>query len=162
MDWLVMFLTVISMETNGDPINMIGDNGRALGIIQIHMVVVEEYNSEHGTFFSHSQVRDPNLSIAIARWYLDKWGKNYQRIHGKEPTPDILYRIWNGGPRGWEKRATEKKGEEALQKYNTFQLLDRKKQLELYNKWVREFKNARIPKTKTQPMKIRTISVAGL
>jgi hypothetical protein len=148
MDWLVMMMVIVSMETGGDPINMIGDHGQALGIVQIHMEIVAEYNSDHGTFYSHTDVRNPNLSITITRWYLKKWKKNYERITGKQVTPDILYRIWNGGPSGWKKTQTEKLGNLALVRYNKFQSMDRKEQLKLYNHWIRAFKDVQIPNKK--------------
>jgi hypothetical protein len=39
--------------------------------------------------------------------YLAHYGEYYRKQTGREPTDEIYARIWNGGPSGWAKDATQ-------------------------------------------------------
>jgi hypothetical protein len=147
MDWLVMMLVVIQMETSGNPNMMVGDGGMAIGIVQIHEIVVREYNEEHKTSYHHEDVRNPVLSIAICKWYLQKWGKDSK-------SPSDLYRIWNGGPKGKEKNSTYNKGKKAEKLYAEFSQLPRKEQLAMYRKWIAAF-DVKTKRKMKEEMKMR-------
>jgi hypothetical protein len=53
-------------------------------------------------------MHDREKAEAVAVAYLTRWGKHYERRTGRKATLEVLARIWNGGPRGWQKMATGK------------------------------------------------------
>ncbi len=79
--------------------NIIGDNGRAIGPLQIHLS-----NWKDATDFDKT----------IGGEYLDchslKYSKlifdAYLRRYGKDKSPEDKARIWNGGPKGNQKSVT--------------------------------------------------------
>lgn len=93
------------VESGGDPA-AIGDNGRALGILQIWDVVIADVNRAKGTTYTHRDALDPVKARAICRAYLSIYC-TAKRL-GRAPTMEDAARIWNGGPSGWKKKATEK------------------------------------------------------
>lgn len=80
---------------------VIGDHGKALGILQIHKEVIADVNRIYKSAFKHSDALNPMLSREICAMYL----KHYAPINA---TPEQCARIWNGGPRGHLKASTEK------------------------------------------------------
>ena len=80
----------------------IGDQGRALGSMQIWQCVVTDTNRIAHTSYSHADAFNRAKARAIASIYLNYYGK---RI-GHAPTDQDYARIWNGGPRGHNKTAT--------------------------------------------------------
>lgn len=103
---LLPFLAQV--ESANDP-NAIGDNGRAVGILQIHKCVVDDVNRILGAdVFKYSDRKNQGLSWRIAGIYLGHYGRHYERLTGKSATHEVLARIWNGGPDGWKKPSTLK------------------------------------------------------
>lgn len=94
----------------------IGDGGKAIGMAQIHKVCVDDVNriqkikeaklKRKLPRFTYDDRKNPTKSKEIMRIYLSWYGANYERNTGKIATPEILSKIWNGGPNGWKKRAT--------------------------------------------------------
>ena len=80
----------------------IGDQGRALGSMQIWQCVVTDANRIAHTSYSHVDAFDRAKARAIASIYLNYYGR---RI-GHAPTDQDYARIWNGGPSGHKKTAT--------------------------------------------------------
>ena len=80
--------------------NIVGDNGKAIGPLQIHYE-----NWKDATDFDKSiggkylDCHDLNYSYKIFDAYLRRYGK------GKSAKDRA--RIWNGGPRGYEKNSTK-------------------------------------------------------
>ena len=80
--------------------NIVGDNGKAIGPLQIHFE-----NWKDATDFDKSiggkylDCHDLNYSYKIFDAYLRRYGK------GKSAKDRA--RIWNGGPRGYEKNSTK-------------------------------------------------------
>ena len=93
------------VESAGDP-SAIGDNGRALGVLQIWDVVVADVNRAKGTRYTHADALDPVKARAICRAYLSIYCT--QKRLGRAPTMEDAARIWNGGPNGHRKAATVK------------------------------------------------------
>ena len=83
-----------------------GDNGKAFGPLQIHAAVVQDVNRFAGTHYTHEQTHSLSVSIAICEKYLSHYA-TASRL-GRAPTDEDRARIWNGGPNGWKKPATEK------------------------------------------------------
>lgn len=96
---------LVQVESNGNP-RAVGDNGKALGCLQIWSVVVQDVNEVSRVKYTHADAYDPVKARAICRAYLARWC-NPKRL-GREPTDEDFARIWNGGPDGWRKSATIK------------------------------------------------------
>ena len=93
------------VESNGNP-RAVGDSGKALGELQIWSVVVQDVNRAHGTRYTHADAFDPAKARDICRRYLAIYCTP-KRL-GRQPTMEDAARIWNGGPNGHRKSATEK------------------------------------------------------
>ena len=93
------------VESKGDP-KAIGDKGKAFGILQIWEVVIIDVNRAKGTSYVHADAFDPVKARAICRAYLSIYCT--ERRLGRKPTMEDAARIWNGGPNGHKKAATEK------------------------------------------------------
>lgn len=102
---LALLPALAHVESRGDPA-AVGDGGKALGLYQIHRGVVEDVNDYAHADYEWEDVLDPDVAKHVAVLYLEKWGMHYWRESGRKPTLEVLARIWNGGPRGWEKEAT--------------------------------------------------------
>ena len=76
-----------------------GDGGLAVGPLQLHKCVIDDVNRYWRTNFSYADRRDLHKSKQIARLYVTMW----LDIHKQE----IAARIYNGGPRGWQKKTTD-------------------------------------------------------
>ena len=77
----------------------VGDNGHAIGCLQIHKEVVTDVNRVYGTTYSHSDCKNVEISMDICRKYLLHYG-------GANASDEKYSRIWNGGPRGHLKPQT--------------------------------------------------------
>jgi len=88
----------------------VGDGGRALGRLQIHVVAVDDCNRIMGRLCWTAEDRaDPVRARDMCGVYLRHWGARLTPT--ATATPSIfarnLARIWNGGPFGWQRGATE-------------------------------------------------------
>lgn len=93
-----LIAAMIAVESGGD-VRAVGDGGQALGILQIHKAVILDVNRIYKTHFQWSDALNPVLAKEICELYL----KHYAP---ENATPEILARIWNGGPAGHRKEAT--------------------------------------------------------
>jgi len=89
------------VESHGNS-TAIGDQGRALGSMQIWQCVVTDANRIAHTSYSHADTFDRTKARAIASIYLNYYGR---RI-GHAPTDQDYARMWNGGPSGHKKTVT--------------------------------------------------------
>lgn len=96
---------LIAVESHGDA-NAIGKSGE-VGILQIRPCVVEDVNRVYHTNYRLDDRRDKAASIKICELYLGYWGTRYEERTHKSATPEVLARIWNGGPNGWKKESTK-------------------------------------------------------
>lgn len=95
------------VESNNDPF-AIGDDGDALGILQIHRIVIEDVNHIYNMDFNPTDRTYEGKSQLICLLYLAYYGRKYYLDTGREPTKEVLARIWNGGPNGYIKESTIK------------------------------------------------------
>ena len=86
---------LIIVESSGNDL-AIGDNGRALGPLQIHRGVVLDVNRITGSHYRHQDMTNRVQARAVCEAYLKHWGK------GK--TTEEQARIWNAGPQGHKKK----------------------------------------------------------
>lgn len=107
MDNLLIILIplLIQVESSGNP-DAVGDGGKAVGVLQIHKIAVDDVNRIYGTEYTYQDRSDPVKSRRIAGLYLTHWGKHYEQKTGQKATLEVLSRIWNGGPNGYKKPAT--------------------------------------------------------
>ena len=85
---------IIVESSNNDM--AIGDQGRAIGCLQIHRAVVLDVNRITGSHYRHQDMTNRVAARAVCEAYLKHWGK------GK--TTEEQARIWNGGPQGHKKK----------------------------------------------------------
>ena len=96
---------LVKVESQGNA-RAVGDNGRALGCLQIWQCVVDDVNQVSRVKYTHADALDPVKARAICRAYLARYA-TAKRL-GRQPTEQDFARIWNGGPDGWRKVSTEK------------------------------------------------------
>ena len=77
----------------------IGDQGKAIGCLQIHKAVVLDVNRITGSNYRHSEMTNRVAARAVCEAYL--------RHYGRGASTEQLARRWNGGPTGDRKSATE-------------------------------------------------------
>lgn len=94
---------LVQVESSGNP-RAVGDNGKALGALQIWEVVITDVNRAKGTRYTHRDAFCPDKAEAICRAYLSIYCT--PRRLGRTPTMEDAARIWNGGPKGHTKKAT--------------------------------------------------------
>lgn len=94
-----LLAALILVESGGDP-SAIGDNGRAVGILQITEACVMDVNWIYRTNYRWPKdCLDPAVSEMICMRYLIHYA-------GWTATDEKLARIWNGGPNGHKKAST--------------------------------------------------------
>ena len=87
-----------AVESNHNP-NAIGDNGAAIGILQIHAIMVKDVNRISGKAYTLQDRRSKAKSYEMATIYLKHYGK---------PNAEYLCRLWNAGPDGNTQAGTRK------------------------------------------------------
>ena len=88
---------LIIVESSGND-RAVGDQGRAIGCLQIHRGVVQDVNRITGSNYRHQDMTNRVAARAVCQAYLEHYGK------GK--TTEQQARIWNGGPTGDRKPVT--------------------------------------------------------
>ena len=92
-----LITALMIVESSGNDM-AIGDNGRALGPLQIHRGVVLDVNRITGSNYRHQDMTNRAAARAVCQAYLEHSGR------GK--TTEQQARIWNGGPTGDRKPVT--------------------------------------------------------
>ena len=95
---------IIKVESN-DNVNVIGDNGKAVGCMQIWKVVVDDVNKVSKLQYNYNDRFNTEKSIEIFQLYINKYA-TAKRL-GRTPTDEDMARIWNGGPNGFKKAGTK-------------------------------------------------------
>ena len=103
---ILLIPALLAVESNGNW-QAIGDAGLARGGLQIHAAAWQDGCEYLGVSWDYKTgAHDPAKAQAVCKAYLTRYGKAYERRTGRKVTAEVLARIWNGGPRGYEKRAT--------------------------------------------------------
>ena len=89
---------LIIVESSGNDM-AVGDNGRAIGPLQIHRAVVLDVNRITGSHYRWEDMTNRVQARAVCEAYL--------RHYGRGASTEQLARRWNGGPAGDRKQATE-------------------------------------------------------
>jgi soluble lytic murein transglycosylase-like protein len=93
--------TAIEHVESGGDANAVGDNGLAVGILQIHPTMVEDVNRILG---AKEYTLADRLDVERSREMFAVYTNHYTPCLDAEK----VARRWNGGPRGDRKRATVK------------------------------------------------------
>jgi soluble lytic murein transglycosylase-like protein len=92
-----LITALIAVESSGNDM-AIGDQGRAIGCLQIHRAVVLDVNRITGSHYRHQDMTNRVQARAVCEAYLKHYGRG--------ATTEQLARRWNGGPTGDRKPAT--------------------------------------------------------
>ena len=92
-----LITVLIAVESSGNDL-AIGDNGRALGPLQIHRGVVLDVNRFTGSHYRHQDMTNRAQARAVCEAYLTHYGRG--------ASTEQLARRWNGGPAGDRKTVT--------------------------------------------------------
>lgn len=97
-----LILALFLVEGGG---NLHPPDGRygEVGPLQIRPCVIEDLR-RWGYAYTLEDARDFEKAKQICRIYLTHYATRARL--GREPTPQDMARIWNGGPDGWRERAT--------------------------------------------------------
>ena len=102
-------LHALKMAESGCKSDAIGDNGKAVGILQLHKVYVDDANRIVGySKYSYTDRYDVRKSEEMTRIVLTHYGKHYERKTGKRCTDEILARIHNRGFSQWHDKLGER------------------------------------------------------
>ena len=93
------------VESSGND-QAIGDNGRALGPLQIHRGVVLDVNRITGSNYRHQDMTNRVAARAVCQAYLEHYVTE-KRI-GRKPTVADFAKVWNSGPQGFRKTCSDK------------------------------------------------------
>ena len=90
---------LVKVESMGS-VHSVGDDGDAIGCLQIHKEVVDDVNRKYGTSYTYDDRKCPVKSREMCKKYLIMHG-------GRNATSEKYARIWNGGPRGHRLASTK-------------------------------------------------------
>ncbi len=90
-------MKVLKVVESNNKEKIIGDQGRAYGILQIHKICVVEVNRHYGTSYTHKDCLDETCSEEIFELCMNIGIKMYKSKHNRMPTEKELVRMWNGG-----------------------------------------------------------------
>lgn len=102
---LISALMVVESDGRADAI---GDNGKAVGVLQIHPECIQDVNRITKKAYTLQDRRNAEKSRLMCAAYLSHYGRLYERRTGKKATAEVLARIWNGGPRGYRSAGTRR------------------------------------------------------
>ena len=102
----ILLPVLIQIESSNNP-DAVGDGGDGVGLLQIHKCVVDDVNKFYKTNYDYSDRKDPIKSKSMFRLYARYWAVHYEKSTGQKATLEVIARIWNGGPDGWKKKATD-------------------------------------------------------
>ena len=97
-----LILAIAIVESSLNPL-AVGDNGNAVGYLQITPAVVQDVNTFYGSTYSLDDRYDVVKSVNMCKKYLNYWGDVYEQKTGLKPTAEIYAKMWNGGCYAWKK-----------------------------------------------------------
>ena len=105
---LLAMMSILVLAENSSVDNK---SEEAWGIYQIRPIFVEDVNrivklNGGDEVFKHEDARNARIAQQMIFVYLTHYGRQYKLAMGKEPDAFVLGRIFNGGPKGYQKDAT--------------------------------------------------------
>ena len=107
---LATLFAAISLVESGGCATAINYQSQAYGIVQVRQVCLTDVNQVRGTDLRLEQMVDPEQARFVFEAYMQFHGKRWEQKHGRRVTPEILARIWYGGPSGWARPAAVRYG----------------------------------------------------
>lgn len=90
-------------------IDTVGDDGKALGILQIHKCVIDDVNRVFLTSYTHEDVLNECKAEQVFYYYMRITKRVIKNNEGRLPTEEDYVRSWNGGAyNGWKEISTKK------------------------------------------------------
>lgn len=86
---------IAKIESSGNPL-AIGDNGKALGMYQLHKAVVIDYNKATGSNYKHKDMLNASIAYKVANWYFGDISRML-RHYGKPVTVENILTAYNMG-----------------------------------------------------------------
>lgn len=105
---IAMLISALMIVESDGRAEAIGDSGRAVGVLQIHPECVQDVNRITGKTYTLKDRAIASHSRDICAAYLRHYGRVYERRTGRKATAEVLARIWNGGPRGYNNARTRR------------------------------------------------------
>lgn len=104
MDKLILALIPLlcQVESGGNP-GAVGDNGAAVGVLQIHTICVDDVNRISGLNYTYQDRYDAQKSREMAVIYLTHYGRAYSKKTGQAANMEVLAAMWCSGPTGYKK-----------------------------------------------------------
>lgn len=96
---------ICKVESNNG-MYVVGDNGNAIGCLQIWKVVVDDVNKYSKVKYTYADRYDKVKSYEMFKLYIGHYAT--EKRLGHKPTNEDMARIWNGGPNGYKKTSTIK------------------------------------------------------
>ncbi|CAK0753791.1 hypothetical protein CCP3SC1AL1_2030001 [Gammaproteobacteria bacterium] len=84
-----LITALIQVESGGRQL-AVGDHGQAVGVLQLHPIMVQDVNRIAGTRYTLADRYNPEKSKAMARLYFRHYGRTW--------TVEQACRHWNSGP----------------------------------------------------------------
>lgn len=100
------FIDAVCKVESNNGMYVVGDNGKAIGCLQIWKSVVDDVNKYSKVKYTYDDRYDKEKSYQMFRLYVGHYAT--QKRLGRKPTNEDMARIWNGGPNGHKKIATVK------------------------------------------------------
>lgn len=100
------FVKAIAIVESGCNDEAVGTSCGCIGRYQVSQICVDEVNRKFGTSYVLSDMHDPEKAEDVLHKYLAHWGSHYENKTGNAATDEVLARIWNGGPKGYEMEST--------------------------------------------------------
>ena len=106
----ILLPILIQIESSNND-NAIGDGGKAVGCLQIHKIMVDDVNRIlRKTYFFYKDRLSRKKSILMAEIYFKHYMKDSHKMSRIEAMVK-MGRMFNGGPKGYKKKATIAYGE---------------------------------------------------
>jgi hypothetical protein len=86
--------------------DLIGDGGASFGILQIQKGVILDINRKFGTDYTHQDAFEVNCAEEIFELYIQMYTDKLEKREARAATEEDIVRIWNGGPRGYQRSST--------------------------------------------------------
>ena len=96
---------ICKVESNNG-MYVVGDNGQAIGCLQIWKTVVDDVNKYSKIKYTYADRYDKVKSYEMFKLYIGHYAT--EKRLGRKPTNEDIARIWNGGPNGYKKTSTIK------------------------------------------------------
>ena len=95
-------LSALKMAESGNRSHAIGDGGKAVGVLQLHKIYVDDANRIIGyAKYKYADRYGIKKSEEMVKVVLTHYGKHYERKTGKRCTDEVLARIHNRGYSQW-------------------------------------------------------------